>query len=414
LDSVLAVYTGTTLAGLTLVGSDDDSGGSGTSKLVFNGVAGTTYQFAVDGWGGLPGDITFRLIQTPPVPPWLVTTTAENGPGSLRQALIYANTNSGTDTIAFAIPGNGPHTILLRSPLPELLEPVVVDGTTQPGYAGVPKIIIHGDYSHGPLLKISAGFSTVRGLALHGAGTDNGSVGDGIQLSGAGSNVVTACYFGLDPGGVSRVGNIANGLRILDSRNNTIGGLLPAERNRFADSLLITGGAASNNVVRGNVFGLQADGATSAGAGRVTVADAPNNVLGGAVPAARNIFQAGVTLTGTASGNVVQGNYIGTTEAGGALADANTRVTDGVALEASGNQLLGNVISGCAQRGVYFDSFFSPSSNVIQGNLVGTDPTGTQPVPNNVGIEVYGDSNLIGGTLAAERNLIAGNVTHGV
>ena len=72
-------------------------------------------------------------------------------------------------------------------------------------------IIIHGDYSHGPLLKISAGFSTVRGLALHGAGSDNGGVADGIQLTGGGSNIVTACYFGLDPDGMITPGNPRGG-----------------------------------------------------------------------------------------------------------------------------------------------------------------------------------------------------------
>lgn len=149
LDSVLAVYTGLALNNLTLVGSDDDSGGNGTSQLSFTGVAGTTYQFAVDGFGGFPGDITFRLVQTPPMPPlppWLVTTTADNGPGSLRQAIIYANTNAGVDTIAFAISGAGPRTITLAAPLPEITEPVVVDGTTQPGYVGVPQVIIYGNY----------------------------------------------------------------------------------------------------------------------------------------------------------------------------------------------------------------------------------------------------------------------------
>ena len=56
-DTVLAVYTGTSLSGLTLVATDDDSGEAVTSRIVFEAVAGTTYHIAVDGFGTDTGDI---------------------------------------------------------------------------------------------------------------------------------------------------------------------------------------------------------------------------------------------------------------------------------------------------------------------------------------------------------------------
>ena len=62
-----------------------------------------------------------------------VTTTADSGPGSLREALVWANANPGLDTIDFAIPGTGPFTIQLLSPLPAITDPVEIDGYTQFG-----------------------------------------------------------------------------------------------------------------------------------------------------------------------------------------------------------------------------------------------------------------------------------------
>ena len=62
-----------------------------------------------------------------------VTSTADDGAGSLRQAIVAANDAPGTDTIAFAIPGSGVHEILVSSSLPGFVETVVVDGYTQPG-----------------------------------------------------------------------------------------------------------------------------------------------------------------------------------------------------------------------------------------------------------------------------------------
>ena len=61
-----------------------------------------------------------------------VTTTADSGPGSLRQAILDANGNPGADTIAFAIPGSGVQTLDVSSAL-TITDPVTIDGYTQPG-----------------------------------------------------------------------------------------------------------------------------------------------------------------------------------------------------------------------------------------------------------------------------------------
>src|ERR1043166_1863553 len=69
-----------------------------------------------------------------------VVNSNDSGAGSLRQALHDANLAPGLDTITFAIPGPGVHTIAPQPALPNVVSPTVIDGTTQPGYAGHPLI----------------------------------------------------------------------------------------------------------------------------------------------------------------------------------------------------------------------------------------------------------------------------------
>src|SRR5262245_5139026 len=75
-----------------------------------------------------------------------VITNADSGAGSLRQAILDANANGTAedDTITFAIPGDGAHRIALLSALPNVGDKVILDGATQPGYAGVPLVILDG------------------------------------------------------------------------------------------------------------------------------------------------------------------------------------------------------------------------------------------------------------------------------
>src|SRR5512138_241961 len=62
-----------------------------------------------------------------------VSNTNNAGVGSLRQAMLDANTNPGADRIVFNIPGDGLQSIRLTNALPALTDPVEIDGYTQPG-----------------------------------------------------------------------------------------------------------------------------------------------------------------------------------------------------------------------------------------------------------------------------------------
>src|SRR3954471_17283296 len=72
-----------------------------------------------------------RLLST-----FTVTDPGDTGANTLRQAIIDANSISGSDVIAFAIPGSGVHTITLATPLDPITEAVLIDGTSQPVNGG--------------------------------------------------------------------------------------------------------------------------------------------------------------------------------------------------------------------------------------------------------------------------------------
>src|SRR5688572_11728900 len=75
---------------------------------------------------------------------FMVTETADGGAGSLRQAILDANANIGRDTISFNIGGSGPYSIRPLTPLPAIVDSVVIDGSTQPGYVSSPLVELAG------------------------------------------------------------------------------------------------------------------------------------------------------------------------------------------------------------------------------------------------------------------------------
>ena len=158
-----------------------------------------------------------------------VVNTNDSGPGSLRQAILDANANTGSDTIAFGILGIAPHTITPLSQLPAVTDPVTIDGTTQLGFTGCSNgmaIQLDGSAAgNADGLQIDSGPSTVRGLAINRFSTFFGA---GIRLSGAGSHTVECNYLGTDPGGTLARPNFFG--VVVASGDNTIGGDEPGYR----------------------------------------------------------------------------------------------------------------------------------------------------------------------------------------
>jgi hypothetical protein len=118
---------------------------------------------------------------------FVVTNTDDSGPGSLRQAILDANANAGSDLITFNI-GSGLKTITPASKLPDITDPVVIDGTTQPGFSGSPLIEINASNTGFDwALLISAGNTTIRSLIV------NRFQNGGILLSNNGGNHIEGC-----------------------------------------------------------------------------------------------------------------------------------------------------------------------------------------------------------------------------
>ncbi len=164
---------------------------------------------------------------------FLVTTTADSGPGSLRQAILESNAAiSGTNTIDFAIPGKGVQTIAPILPLPAITNSVLIDGFSQPGYDGTPLIELSGLAGTGDGLTITGSGSTIRGLEIV-----SFFQGAGILISGTGAtkNTIEADDIGSDPTRVQALPN-AFGVQFLGgaSNNLVVGGTTSASGNLIA------------------------------------------------------------------------------------------------------------------------------------------------------------------------------------
>ncbi|HVM50896.1 MAG TPA: hypothetical protein VMU04_22905 [Candidatus Acidoferrum sp.] len=359
-----------------------------------------------------------------------VTNTNPSGLGSLQQAILDANATNGLDTIVFQIPGSGVHTISPTNILPAITDSVNIDGTTQPGYAGTPLIEINGvnagSTSDG--FRLQAGTNMIVGLVIN----NFGGAGIHIQAPSA-SNVIQANFIGTDATGLLSRGNGLttprhSGVWLDGSGDNLVGGIYSSNANVISGNgdsgvYLLN---CSGNTVQGNLIGTTLSGTTAIGnrTNGIGLYNAGTNQIGGTSAGAGNVTSGngwnGINLYGAnSSGNQIQGNYVGTTHSG---TTALPNIAAGINLNAAPANLIGgtdpgagNLVSGNGQGGI---SLLGPGANgnLIQGNLVGTDASGRLPLGNAYsGVTVLvGNSNLVGGTSAAARNIISANNQAGV
>ncbi len=363
-----------------------------------------------------------------------VTTTADSGPGSLRQAILDSNASGEPDAnvIEFDIEPGGVQTIALTSPLPQITATVEIDGTSQPGFSGTPIIVLDGSAAGAAAngLDLETEASTVRGLVIGGFSYA------GIYIGGFG-NTIAGNYVGTDAGGTVAHGN-GTGVEIDNGgSDNIIGGTTAADRNVISGNsegviLSPDGYGTTGNVVEGNYIGTNAagDAALPNQDSGVQLANDGGGIdrIGGMEPGAGNVISGngstGVYLDGR--GFRVEGNLIGT-DATGAIAVGNGY--DGVFIGPSsrGNVIggtapgAGNVISG-NDVGVGLDGDCCPSPdddspNVVEGNRIGTNAAGAAALPNlDDGVLAQDNGALfqIGGTATRAGNVISGNGVNGV
>ncbi len=379
---------------------------------------------------------------------FLVTNTDDSRAGSLRQAIMDANSAGGVATIDFAIASNGPtvETIAPFTPLPALTVPTFIDGYSQPGSSmnslatgdnATILIQINGASIDGSAdgLTSARGSATIRGLAIDGFTADpsSGQGGNAIVLS-SGGDLIAGNFLGTDANGTTTVPDDASGVKAM-GLNETIGGTTPASRNLISGNSgdgIFLGVGSGQDLIQGNMIGLDATGTMALGnANGVTFSDAGNNTLGGTIAAAGNVISGnagvGIHLMGAAtSNNLVEGNFIGT-DATGTLAIPNQ--TNGIEIEdaamntiggmvaadgntiafnslagvavigngAIGNPILGNAIFSNGKLGIDLGGTGTPSTNTPGGPHAG--PNDLQNYPVLTSVVSSGASATISGTL---------------
>ncbi len=409
--------------------------GSGTFTATLNTV-GTHSLTATDTvHSNITGMQSGILVLIPA--PYTVTTVADSGQGSLRQAIINTNNNPGTNTITFSIPGTGVHTISLNSPLPDITDPVIIDGYSQPGSSpntlavgnnAALLIELSGNNAGGNangLTLINVYDTTIKGLVI------NLFSGYGIYVDGIGQDnggiVIEGNFIGTDPTGSLDRGNDLSNVNLYQTIGVKVGGNTPAARNLISASYSgITTRGTYGTHIQGNYIGTDRHGTSKLGNTfeGVDLQGDHGAVIGGLSESYRNVISGnnrdGILLWDPSTTlNIVLGNFIGVDAWGNAVLPNSG---DGVHLSnATGNTIGGtipgarNILSGNLEAGVHVSGTGSTGNNV-QGNFIGTNAAGTSAFGNGAfGVYLDGVSNNgIGGSAPGSGNVISGNLGEGV
>jgi len=392
-------------------------------------------------------------------------TAANDGVCTLREAISSANNNAASggmanecaagqafptiDEIHFAIPGNADavQTITPTGALPPLTEAAVIDGYTQgnasPNTQAVgtdAKLLIEIDGSALPsgtvLLYVSTDGATIRGLVINQLAFNT----SGFWINGHNGNTISGNYVETDPTGNTFADSVNASVPVtVVGNSNHIGGTNPGDRNvlagghGFGSSTLTIAG--TGNVVQGNYIGVSADGTSALQPGASVYAidlsfqgASSGTLIGGAAPGAGNVIYGAayaIYMRFGIDAAVIQGNFIGTDATGSYALGAGGY---GIMIIGAKNTTIGgvgagNVISGYGDAITTYNPEAEPGT-VIQGNLIGTDSTGTHAIPNSgAGIHIGSPGvdlaqtptqSMVGGLNPGEGNTIAYNCGTGV
>jgi hypothetical protein len=338
-----------------------------------------------------------RLV---PANVFTVTNTNNAGAGSLAQAVLDSAGQSSPSTILFNIPGPGTHTIAPIDTL-EIDGDVTIDGTSQPGYqqAGHPLIELSGSAANWrPFVDglMLLGNDCVKGLAI------NRFSGNGIFVYGRLPTTTTlqADFIGTDATGTVALGN--GGGVAIETQNPdatgrlpnhvTVGGTTVGTRNLISGNKFYgVFASGAGTVLEGNFIGTDITGKVALGNGKagldsgmgVDLNFAVNCTVGGYLPGAGNLI----------SGNNGDGVVIESSLSHGV---ASNHVPYGPSISADGRPTL-----------VKSDPITPASGNVVQGNFIGTDITREALANRGNGVTIrQASNNRIGGTLAESGSVV--------
>ncbi len=362
-----------------------------------------------------------------------------DGRVSFREAVIAANNTTGPQAIHFAIPQSDwwnlvdDAAILALEDGPFYItgDETTVDFSTQTDFTGDTnpdgtEVGIYGFEVNGwgtPAIIIAASDCTIRGLG------DVMQRDAGIAIWQGHRNRIVGC--------VTDAIEIDGPNDGPATTNNIIGGTAPEDAN-IIGSVDITCWS-HDNVVIGNTL------RTVAVRGSRYCVYPLRNRIGGPTEAERNVISGfgrfsnegypigqGV-LVEWAEDTIIEGNYIGTTPDGmsgvSQRGPAGIEVRDGVDTVIKDNLIAGIYVVGVNHHaGVRFGAGIAVTAfnadtpgTVIQGNIIGTDITGQNPIQTLNGIVVsqatgiyFPRNTLVGGLLPGQGNLIAHNVVDGI
>jgi hypothetical protein len=198
------------------------------------------------------------------IAPNVVTTTADSGPGSLRQAIIDSNASCAAgSSIAFNIPGAGPHTIQPLTALDTLsCDSLPLDGYTQSGAirnsdtgggnnASI-QVVLDGSLCPGCTGLNASAYVLISGLAIH------SFAGVAIQLNA--TAYVNGNYLGTDAGGMAALPNL-KGVNVTGG-SAYVGSTNPGDRNLISGNsdagIMVWNSAAAQ--ITNNQIGGRRDG----------------------------------------------------------------------------------------------------------------------------------------------------------
>ena len=368
-----------------------------------------------------------------------VTNGDNSGTGSLSDAINAVNAGQ-YDTIDFNFSGTGPFVIKPSTSLPPITQKVLIDGTSQTGYAGTPIVLIDGSSSaHQNIKSFSFTAAAATGSVIKGLAITN-FTGYGIQIQSPATGIaVTGNYIGLDTTGAAFPNAV--GVSIVGSASNIIGGSTTPDRNVISGNtgpgIQISGTGSTTNKVTGNYIGVDPTGALvrSNSIGIQIDTSATGNSVGGSSTAQQNVISGNSqfdVLVDGASSNVITGNVIGlqadglTALSGAPANSTGVGIQNNATLNKVGDSTSGmaNVISGHTGatgagiwvRGLTTSTGTAATANSILANIIGLASDGKTVRGNQVGVLLSDGTtqNIIGGATTGNGNTISGNLADGV
>ncbi|WP_285060432.1 gliding motility-associated C-terminal domain-containing protein [Pedobacter ginsengisoli] len=329
-----------------------------------------------------------------------VTSNGNAGPGSLREAIVLANTNgtATTDYIHFDLPGNAvlDVTIQLSEELPILTSNVVVDGTTQP-FA----VLGNSSVKIG-LIRVVPGY--FNGLRLDNA--------NHIEIYG-----ISFSNFKSDP--LGSIDDKKAGIFLYNCANIIIG--TPGKQNCFTGNyagilspFVVPRRYVERIKISSNIFGLAEDGISPIpNETGIDISFIKNGIIGGDTRAEGNLITAntksGIALGGAEEAVKVANNVIGLDKT--LIKNISTLAATGVYINgATSIPVVSDNIIVSQNKALLLD--YVNGGFLIAGNRIGAGLNGTESFGNNIGIHInFSLDGIIGGLNTNAQNVIAYNKT---